>query len=546
MDDGERFRVDIELDWTIALKRLSPTITTASISFIATTSSSISLQKLAPEILESIFIHLSTPCTVAPVCRLFHLIVAFSKSFKRRWLRQWLNPKLPDAFMPTYSDLCRAIESKTPINILVEIINLQILGKRPLCSSKGGYVTRLVDAAYAHTDRKILIPFLIKKGMRLEVYIHNHTTHDFELTEGGNEIEKKTTKDYFSVLVFARQNSFEFYNQLLAAKKYFNETELAFGIVLHQRFDVADALSLQMQHTLDVLDECVDRQYTNGIAWAFARGLGDAQKRNPLYLRICVEKADVEAVRTLILNGALINISPSSHQNNADSFGSTSFLEFSLQCYFSYHKEKETRKARIEIIKLFLMSNADPNADCGRPLALTVTNYNWELTRLLLSFGADPNRDNQLALKIAMDLGYKDMASTLYQIIKDRSAEHDDNHADENGNNNKRDSTLLKAVRKMTHSLEKMRIPGRRKSEKIILEIINMAEPRVSFDKKESIIAASSTSTVPVSCQHKRVMPKRKATPYVWSNNNHTTTTPKDNEGKGNQGENEDVNIVEK
>ncbi|CAG8499435.1 6018_t:CDS:1 [Ambispora leptoticha] len=501
---------DGDIEYTRALNRLSSTSSvspSSTKSLVLSPSPSMSLQKLAPEILESIFIYLPKPCTAAPVCRLFHLIVTFSKSFKRRWLRQWLNPKLPEAFMPTYSDLCLAIESKTPINILVEIVNLQILGKRALCSSRGGHVMRLVDAAYAHTDSKKLIPFLIKKGMRLDVYIQNHSTRDFELTEGGNEVEKRMTKDYFSVLIFARQHSFEFYNQILASKNYFSETDLAFSIVLHERFDAADALSLHMQHTLDVLDESVDRQYTNGIAWAFTRGLNDVQKRNPLYLRICVEKADVKAVETLIINGALINISPSSYPNDPGAFGSTSFLEFSLQCFFACHKEQEKNDARLEIVKLFLNHGADPNADDGRPLALTVTNYNWELTQLLLDAGADPACGNQIALKMATELGYKDMAKTLHHLIKvgmnskdtrhsrsgssaghnrfrsgssaghnrfrsgsssESRTEHNRNSSDEddeNGNkSNKRDSTLLKAVRMMAHSLEKIQI-RRRNSE---------------------------------------------------------------------------------
>ncbi|CAG8499417.1 6017_t:CDS:10 [Ambispora leptoticha] len=64
-----------------------------------------------------------------------------------------------------------------------------------------------------------------------------------------------------------------------------------------------------------------------------------------------------------------------------------------------------------------------------------------------------------------------------------------------------------------------------------------MSERRVSFDEKESTIIASPTNTVgDVPYKRKRIMPKRRATPYVWSNYNDNTTTEDMNEGKGEKG----------
>ncbi|KAG9293126.1 hypothetical protein G9A89_016488 [Geosiphon pyriformis] len=490
---------DNDHEFNSALRNLSSN--TKSV-FALHQNSQISLQKLTPEILESIFIHLPSPQPLASVCRLFHVIVTFSKSFKRRWLRHWLHPKLPRAFMPSYSDLCKAIETKTPFHILIEIVSLRKLGHLELTSTHGGSVNKLVDVSFQHPKRHLLLPFLIEKGLKLDRYISENATHDFKLTEGGVEVEKRMQKDYFTAIIFARQKSITFYNQLLASKTFFTDTDLAFAIVLHQRFDVADALSLHLQHTIDVLEESVDRQYTNGIAWAFTRGVGDAQKQNPLYFRICIEKADVIAARKLIENGALINISPSAQQNDSALFGSTSFLEFTIQCYFAYYKEEQNREARKSLIKLLLEFGADPNADDGRPLALTVTNHNWELTQLLLNSGADPRCGGQIALKIATDLGYKDIAKALYQITKGDSIHFGHNRSCSSGSlifsghhevvpeNRSRSSGNLifaglhevipeennvpsksvsgkisKAIRRMTLTLDKIPIPGRRHSE---------------------------------------------------------------------------------
>ncbi|RGB26332.1 hypothetical protein C1646_721451 [Rhizophagus diaphanus] len=68
------------------------------------------------------------------------------------------------------------------------------------------------------------------------------------------------------------------------------------------------------------------------------------------------------------------------------------------------------------MIELFLQSGADANSDNGRPLQLCVTNHDYEILDLLLEYGADVNCDGKFAIKIATDLGYKDMAKKLYRI----------------------------------------------------------------------------------------------------------------------------------
>jgi ankyrin repeat protein len=105
-----------------------------------------------------------------------------------------------------------------------------------------------------------------------------------------------------------------------------------------------------------------------------------------------------------------------SHSDDPSIYGATSLLEFIIQCFFqNYINEEVNRESRMKMICLFLDSGADPNADDGRPLALCVTNHNWELTRLLLRKGADVNCGNRLAVRIATDFGYKDMARVLYR-----------------------------------------------------------------------------------------------------------------------------------
>ncbi|CAG8446708.1 11141_t:CDS:2 [Diversispora eburnea] len=342
---------------------------------------SLTLQDLIPEVLESILIFLPFPNTVAPVCKKFSAIVLRYPSFKRRWLRLWLHPKLPDAFLPTYAELCKAVSTQTPFNILIQIIDLQKLCNRLLASSVDGSVTKLLDVAYLHKEKNNLIPFLIHRGLNIKRYIKDHTSKDDLRTEGGTNLDNKSTKEYLLPLVVAVQNSKWFKNELACSKDFFTETELAFAIVLHERLDVASVVAVHPQHTLDILEESVDRIFTTGIAWAFQRGVGEAQRQNPLYLRLCIEKADVISAKVIIENGANINISPSAHTVDLTSYGSTSLLEFT-----------------------------DPNADNGRPLALCVTNHHWELTYLLLSHGADVNCDERIAVRIATELGYKDMA----------------------------------------------------------------------------------------------------------------------------------------
>src|SRR5581483_4008594 len=105
---------------------------------------SLTLQTIIPELVECILIYLPFPYAVSSVCRLFHEIVSKSASFKRRWLRFWLHPDLPDAFLPKYSDLCQAVKTKTPLHILMQIIDLQRLYSKPLASSSGGSVSKLL------------------------------------------------------------------------------------------------------------------------------------------------------------------------------------------------------------------------------------------------------------------------------------------------------------------------------------------------------------------------------------------------------------------
>ncbi|RIB20871.1 hypothetical protein C2G38_2079659 [Gigaspora rosea] len=383
------------------------------------------LQTIIPEILESILVFLPNPYIVSSVCRQLHTIVLNSPSFKRRWLRKWLHPKLPDAFLPTYSELCKAVETMTPFNILMQIIDLQRLCNKPLASSLDDSVTKLVDVAFLHNENDQLIPFLISRGLNMKKYIEYHTSKDIQRTKEGINVDHKLQKDYFSPLVIAAKGSEIFLEQLAFTKDFFTSTELAFAIVLHERLDVASIVAINQQHILDILEESVDRQYTAGIAWAFQQGIGTIQKNNPLYLRLCIEKADVESAKIIIDNGAAINISPSNHTDDPSIYGATSFLEFSIQCYFqNYISEEGNREARKKIIRLFLDSGADPNADDGRPLALCVTNHDWELTRLLIQSGADVNCGNKWAVRIATDCGYKDMAKLLY-----RKARH--SHSDE-------------------------------------------------------------------------------------------------------------------
>ncbi|CAI2170990.1 20243_t:CDS:1 [Funneliformis geosporum] len=382
------------------------------------TIASLSIQTIIPELVEYILIYLPIPYTVSPVCRLFHEIVSKSSSFKRRWLRLWLHPRLPDAFLPKYSELCQAVKTKTPFYILVQIIDLQRLYNQPLASSFGGSVSKLFEEAFIHEEREKLITFLISRDLNIDKYIKDHASKDFERTEGGSEPERKLKKDYLSPLIIAAQTSRKFMRKLELTKTYFSDTDLAFAIVLYERLDVATVLSNHPQHTLDILEESVDRQYTEGIAWAFKHGVGEMQKQKPLYLRMCIEKADVESARKIIESGANINISPSAHTDDPTSYGSTSLLEFSIQCFFAYANEEGNKQARREMIELFLISGSDPNADDGRPLALCVTNHDYEMVRLLLNYGADVNCDDKLAIRIATDMGYKDMARMLYRISK--------------------------------------------------------------------------------------------------------------------------------
>ncbi|CAG8494016.1 5471_t:CDS:1 [Paraglomus occultum] len=444
----------------------------SELSISESTSSRPSLYYLLPEILESIFIHLPVPRRVAGVCRLFRAIVVTSKSFKRGWIRYWLHPDLPKSFMPSYSQLCQAVETKAPFNILMEIIDLQVLGKRRLQSSYDGSVTRLLDAAYAHPTSGKLIPYLINRGVKIDRYITAHTSKDCDLTDSGSFPEGKLEKDYLSVVKAAGYASLDLRQELANKPSFFSDTELAFAIVLRERLDVATALALHPQHTLDILEESVDKQYTKGIGWAFERGLGEIQKRNPLYLRLCIEKADVEAARLAILNGAEINISPSSHIGEPAKFGSTSLLEFTMQCYLAY-TESENKSARWKLIELFLESGADANADNGRPLCLSVTNNHWELTRLLLKNGADPRRSDMLAVKIATDFGYKDMAKQLYEICKTggsltNSGRHRRQHSNScatNGNdeNEKKNGVKNLLRRRWTLAVPKVTLVGKRR-----------------------------------------------------------------------------------
>ncbi|GBC05848.1 hypothetical protein RclHR1_06470011 [Rhizophagus clarus] len=326
----------------------------------------------------------------------------------------WLNPNLPDAFLPKYSDLCQAIKTKTPFYILIQIIDLQKLYNKPLASSStGGSVTKLLDEAYNHEERDKLIPFLISRGLEIEKYIKDHSSKDFQLT-GGIYSEKKLEKDYLSSLIIATKKSKTFKEKLLSSKNFFSDTDLAFAIVLHERLDVATVVSVNIQHTLDILEESVDRQYTAGIAWAFKQGVNEIQKQKPLYLRLCIDKADVESARQIIESGANINISPSAHTEELKIYGSTSLLEFCIQCYFA--NGNDNKQARKEMIELFLKSGADPNADNGRPLQLCVTNHDYEILELLLEYGADVNCDGKFAIRIATEMGYKDMAKKLYRI----------------------------------------------------------------------------------------------------------------------------------
>ncbi|RIA87639.1 hypothetical protein C1645_776793 [Glomus cerebriforme] len=376
----------------------------------------LTLQTIIPELVECILIYLPLPHTVSSVCRLFHDIVSKSASFKRRWLRLWLHPDLPDAFLPKYSDLCQAVKTKTPFYILMQIIDLQRLYNKPLASSFGGSVSKLLDEAYMHDERERLIPFLTYRGLEIDKYIKDHVLKDFRITGGGSNPEKKLKKDYLSPLMIAAQKSKIFKKRLLSSKEFFSDTDLAFAIVLHERLDVASAVAVHIQHTLDILEESVDRQYTIGIAWAFKHGINEAQKQKPLYLRLCIDKADVESARQIIESGANINISPSAHTDDLTSYGSKSLLEFCIQCYFA--NGNDNKQAKREMIELFLESGADPNADNGRPLALCVTNYDYELVRLLLNYGADVNCDDKAAIRIATELGYKEMAKMLYRISK--------------------------------------------------------------------------------------------------------------------------------
>ncbi|CAG8505686.1 13768_t:CDS:1 [Acaulospora morrowiae] len=380
------------------------------------------LQNLIPEILECILIFLPRPDVVAPLCRQFRAIVSQSMSFKRRWLRIWLHPKLPDAFLPTYMDLCKAVNTKTPFNILMQIIDLQKLCNRPLISPRDGNVTKLFDAAFCHSERDSLIPFLISRGLNVKRYIKDHATKDFLRSSNSDD---KLDKDYLSPLLIAGQKSKNFIAELAASRSFFIETDLAFAIVLYERLDVASVLAVHPQHILNILEESVDRQFTAGIAWAFRSGVGDAQKQNPLYLRLCIEKADVDSARDIINSGANINLSPSAHTDDKSSYGSTSLLEFSIQCYLqNLSNDQDNERARKDIIVLFLDSGADPNADNGRPLTLSVINHNWDLTELLLSHNANVDCDEGMAVRLATNLGYKDMAKMLYRR-RSRSGSHD-------------------------------------------------------------------------------------------------------------------------
>src|SRR5437763_14164958 len=135
------------------------------------TTISLTLQTIIPELVECILIYLPLPYITSSVCRLFHEIVSKSASFKRRWLRFWLHPNLPDAFLPKYSELCQAVKTKTPFYILMQIIDLQRLYNKPLASSFGGSVSKLLDEAYMHDERYRLIPFLTSRGLEIDKYI---------------------------------------------------------------------------------------------------------------------------------------------------------------------------------------------------------------------------------------------------------------------------------------------------------------------------------------------------------------------------------------
>ncbi|CAJ0749677.1 21903_t:CDS:10, partial [Entrophospora sp. SA101] len=349
---------------------------------------------LITEILENILIFIPEPNNLALVCRQFYNITLTSPIFKRRWLRNWLNPKLPDAFLPKYSDLCRAVKTKTPFHILMQIIDLIKIHEKPLASSNNGSVTKLFECASQHKEDYLLIPYLIHKGLMIERYIKDLCYEDFLLTKEGSDPDKKSQIDYLSNLITPVKTSKEFKNQLANSKTFFQDTDLAFSIVLHERLDIAGLLALHPQHTLDVLEECVDRQYTKGIAWAFRHGVGELQKNNTLYLRLCIDEADVESIKTIIQSGANLNIPP---PNDLLNFGSTSLLEFSIQCYL----KNENHVKRRYIIELLLKSGANPNADHGRPLSLCLVHHDWELTKLLIDHGANMNCEDMISIRMA-------------------------------------------------------------------------------------------------------------------------------------------------
>nr|CAG8577689.1 6178_t:CDS:2 [Entrophospora candida] len=346
------------------------------------------------QILENILIFIPEPNNLALVCRQFYNITLTSPIFKRRWLRNWLNPKLPDAFLPKYSDLCRAVKTKTPFHILMQIIDLIKIHEKPLASSNNGSITKLFECASQHKEDYLLIPYLIHKGLMIERYIKDLCYEDFLLTKEGSDPDKKSQKDYLSNLITPIKTSKEFKNQLANSKTFFQDTDLAFSIVLHERLDIASLLALHPQHTLDVLEECVDRQYTKGIAWAFRQGVGELQKNNTLYLRLCIDEADVESIKTIIQSGANLDIPP---PNDLLNFGSTSLLEFSIQCYL----KNENYVKRRYIIELLLKSGANPNADNGRPLSLCLIHHDWELTKLLTDHGANMNCEDMISIRMA-------------------------------------------------------------------------------------------------------------------------------------------------
>ncbi|CAH1765190.1 3500_t:CDS:1 [Entrophospora sp. SA101] len=372
----------------------SNTSVTNNFSFLVSSDNNKTRILLITEILENILIFIPEPNNLALVCRQFYNITLTSPIFKRRWLRNWLNPKLPDAFLPKYSDLCRAVKTKTPFHILMQIIDLIKIHEKPLASSNNGSVTKLFECASQHKEDYLLIPYLIHKGLMIERYIKDLCYEDFLLTKEGSDPDKKSQIDYLSNLITPVKTSKEFKNQLANSKTFFQDTDLAFSIVLHERLDIAGLLALHPQHTLDVLEECVDRQYTKGIAWAFRHGVGELQKNNTLYLRLCIDEADVESIKTIIQSGANLNIPP---PNDLLNFGSTSLLEFSIQCYL----KNENHVKRRYIIELLLKSGANPNADHGRPLSLCLVHHDWELTKLLIDHGANMNCEDMISIRMA-------------------------------------------------------------------------------------------------------------------------------------------------